>query len=131
LLVTAGIVVTAEIPASSGDEPHATFTETRHRRHSGGAAAATITACSSSSGTSAGSSASTSSSAGGRVTPSWWNNATAYPLKGVWVSAITAFHTAHLNVTIQNVPHQNEFFCHPDATYRDQPSKLKFVVGNA
>jgi hypothetical protein len=34
-------------------------------------------------------------------------------------------------VTIQNVPHQNEFFCHPDATYRDQPSKLKFVVGNA
>lgn len=58
------------------------------------AAAATIAACSSSSGTSAGSSASTSSSAGGRVTLSWWNNATAYPLKGVWVSAITAFHTA-------------------------------------
>jgi hypothetical protein len=53
------------------------------------------------------------------------------PVKGVWVSAITAFHTAYLNVTIQNVPHQNEFFSHPDATYRDQPSKLKFVVGNA
>lgn len=63
------------------------------------AAAATIAACSSSSGTSAGSSASTSSSAGGRVT-----------LKGIWVSAVTAFHTAHPNVTIQNVPHQNEFF---------------------
>jgi hypothetical protein len=78
------LVVTAEIPASSGDEPHATFTETRHRRHSGG----------------------------GRVTLSWWNNATADPLKGVWVSAITTFHTAHLNVTIQNVPHQNEFLCH-------------------
>ena len=75
------------------------------------AAAATIAACSSS-GTSAGSSASTSSSAGCRVTLSWWNNATADPLKGVWVSAITAFHTAHLNVTIQNVPHQNEFLCH-------------------
>ena len=58
------------------------------------AAAATIAARSSSSGTSAGSSASTSSSA------------------GVWVSAITAFHTAHLNVTIQNIPHQNEFLCH-------------------
>jgi hypothetical protein len=28
-----------------------------------------------------------SSSAGGRVTLSWWNNATAYPVKGVWVSA--------------------------------------------
>ena len=95
------------------------------------AAAATVAACSSSSGTSVGSSASTSSSAGGRVTLSWWNNATAYPLKGVWVSAITAFHTARLNVTMQNVPHQNEFFCHPDATYRDQPSKLKFVIGNA
>lgn len=66
------------------------------------AAAATIAACSSSSGTSAGSSSSTSSSAGARVTLSWWNNATADPLKGV-----------------------------PDATYRDQPSKLKFVVGNA
>ena len=68
-------------------------------------AMATIAACSSSSGTSAGSSASTSSSAGGRVTLSWWNNATAGPLKGVWVSAITAFHTAHLNLTIQNVSH--------------------------
>jgi raffinose/stachyose/melibiose transport system substrate-binding protein len=49
---------------------------------------------------------------GGRVTLSWWNNATADPLKGVWVSAITTFHAAHLNVTIQNVPHQNEFLCH-------------------
>ena len=74
------------------------------------AAAATIAACSSSSGTSAGSSSSTSSSAGGRVTLSWWKNATADPLKGVWVSAVTAFQTAHPNVTIQNVPHQNEFF---------------------
>jgi ABC-type glycerol-3-phosphate transport system substrate-binding protein len=73
------------------------------------AAAATIAACSSS-GTSAGSSSSTSSSAGARVTLSWWNNATADPLKGVWVSTITAFQTAHPNVTIQNVPHQNEFF---------------------
>ena len=119
MVVTAEIAVTAEIPASSGDEPHATFTETRHRRHSGGAAAATITACSSSSGTSAGSSAATSSSAGGRVTLSWWNNATAYPLRGVWASDITASHTADLNVTIQNVPQQNEFLCHPDATYHD------------
>ena len=51
---------------------------------------------------------STSSSVGGRVTLSWWNNATADPLKGVRVSAITAFYTAYLNVTIQDVPHQNE-----------------------
>jgi len=77
------------------------------------AAAATIAACSSSSGTSAGSSASTSSSVGGRVTLSWWNNATADPLKGVWVSAITAFHAAHLNVTIQNVPHQKRVLMPP------------------
>jgi ABC-type phosphate transport system substrate-binding protein len=56
------------------------------------AAAATIAACSSSSGISVGSSASTSSSAGGRVTLNWSNNATVGPLKGVWVSAITAFH---------------------------------------
>ena len=83
------------------------------------AAAATIAACSSSSGTSAGSSASTSSSAGGRVILSWWNDVTADPLKGVWGSAITAFHTARLNVTIQCVRHQNEFLCRPDATYRD------------
>lgn len=74
------------------------------------AAAATIAACSSSSGTSAGSISSTSSSAGGRVTLCWWNNPTAGPLKGIWVSAVTAFQTAHPNVTIQNVPHQNEFF---------------------
>ena len=74
------------------------------------AAAATIAACSSSSGISAGSSSSTSSSAGGRVTLSWWKNATADRLKGIWVSAVTAFHTAHPNVTIQNVLHQNEFF---------------------
>ena len=67
----------------------------------------------------------------GRVTLSWWNNATADPLKGVWASAITACHAAYLNVTIQNVPHQNEFSCHPDVTYRDQPSKLKFVTRNA
>jgi raffinose/stachyose/melibiose transport system substrate-binding protein len=73
------------------------------------AAAATIAACSSSSGTSAGSSASTSSSVGGRVILSWWNNVTADPLKGVWVSTVTAFHAAHPNVTIQNVPHQDEF----------------------
>jgi ABC-type glycerol-3-phosphate transport system substrate-binding protein len=94
------LVVTAEIPASSGDEslmrrlPKPVIVAIAVA-----AAAATIAACSSSSGTSAGSSAS-------------WNNATADPLKGVWVSAITAFHTGHLNVTIQNVPHQNEFLCH-------------------
>ena len=27
--------------------------------------------------------------------------------------------TKGTDVTIQNVPHQNEFFSHPDATYRD------------
>jgi raffinose/stachyose/melibiose transport system substrate-binding protein len=72
-------------------------------------AAATIAACSSSStSTAAGSPA--SSSAGARVTLSWWNNATSNPLKGVWDGAVTAFQVAHPNVTVQNVPHQNEFF---------------------
>lgn len=42
------------------------------------AAAATVAACSSSSGIS--------------VTLNWWNNATVGPLKGVWVSATTAYH---------------------------------------
>jgi hypothetical protein len=97
------VAPTAEIPTSSGEEPHATFTETCHRRPSGGG------------GSSHDGRVQQQQRYLGRVTLSWWNNATAYPLKGVWVSAITAFHTAHLNVTIQNVPHQNEFFCHPDA----------------
>ena len=72
-----------------------------------------IAACSSS-GTSSStprSGSSTSSSSGsGKVTLSWWNNATAQPLLGVWQSTITAFQASHPNVTIQNVPHQNEFF---------------------
>ena len=74
------------------------------------ATALTLAACGSSSSGGAGSGS--ASHSGSSVTLTWWNNATADPLKGVWVSAITAFHTAHLNVTIQNVPHQNEFLCH-------------------
>ncbi len=75
------------------------------------AAAVTIAACSSSSSsgkTSGGSSPSSSSTA--KITLTWWNNGTAQPLLGIWQDAITAFQAAHPNVTIQNVPHQNEFF---------------------
>jgi raffinose/stachyose/melibiose transport system substrate-binding protein len=71
-----------------------------------------IAACSSSSSSGH---ASTSNSTGpanssAKVTLTWWNNGSSQPLKGVWDSIVTAYHAAHPNVTIQNVPHQNEFF---------------------
>jgi raffinose/stachyose/melibiose transport system substrate-binding protein len=73
------------------------------------AVAITIAACSSSgSSTHGGSSA--SSSTGTKSILTWQNNATANPLKGVWVSTITAFQAQHSNVTIQNDPMQNELF---------------------
>jgi raffinose/stachyose/melibiose transport system substrate-binding protein len=81
------------------------------------AAALTIAACSSgtSGTTGSGNSSGNSSSAGAannsaKVTLTWWNNGSSQPLKGVWESIIASFHAAHPNVTIQNVPHQNEFF---------------------
>ncbi len=76
------------------------------------AAALTIAACSSgSSGTTgSGSNSTGSASTNAKVTLTWWNNAPAQPLKGVWDATIAAFHATHPNVTIQNIPHQNEFF---------------------
>ena len=59
-----------------------------------------------SSSTSTGSNSSTTSN----VTLTWWNNATAQPLLGVWQSIAASFHAAHPNVTIKNVPIQNEQF---------------------
>jgi raffinose/stachyose/melibiose transport system substrate-binding protein len=76
------------------------------------AVAVTIAACSSNSSstgnTKGGSSA--SSSTGTKSTLSWQNNATADPLKAIWVSAIASFQAQHPNVTIQNDPMQNELF---------------------
>ena len=72
------------------------------------AAAATVLAACSSSGSSSTSSNSTSSS--GKVTLSWWNNANTQPLLGVFTNIIKQFEAAHPNITIHNVPMQNELF---------------------
>ena len=73
------------------------------------AAALALAACSSSS-SSGSHSASGGGSKSGAVTLTWWNNATANPLKGVYLSIISSFHAMHPNITITNVPIQNEQF---------------------
>ena len=72
------------------------------------ATAATVLAACSSGGSSSTSTNSTSSS--GKVTLSWWNNANTQPLLGVFNNVIKQFEAAHPNITIQNVPMQNEEF---------------------
>jgi raffinose/stachyose/melibiose transport system substrate-binding protein len=72
------------------------------------AAAACSGGNSSSTSSSAGSTGSASSSA--KVTLSWWNNANTQPLLGVFQSIIKSFEASHPNITIQNVPMQNELF---------------------
>ena len=57
-----------------------------------------------------GSSSSGGSSANGKVTLTWWNNANIQPLLGVFNNVIKGYEAAHPNVTIQNVPMQNEQF---------------------
>jgi raffinose/stachyose/melibiose transport system substrate-binding protein len=81
-------------------------------------AVATATAAAAcSSGSSSSSPSSTSASTGGssssasstaKVTLSWWNNATNQPLLGVYQSAIKGFEASHPNITIIDVPVQNE-----------------------
>jgi raffinose/stachyose/melibiose transport system substrate-binding protein len=81
-------------------------------------AVATATAAAAcSSGSSSSSPSSTSASTGGssssasstaKVTLSWWNNATNQPLLGVYQSAIKGFEASHPNITITDVPIQNE-----------------------
>jgi raffinose/stachyose/melibiose transport system substrate-binding protein len=66
-----------------------------------------VAACSS--GGSSGSGASASGSAA-KVTLSWWNNANTQPLLGVFNNIIKTFEAAHPNITIHNVPMQNELF---------------------
>jgi raffinose/stachyose/melibiose transport system substrate-binding protein len=77
------------------------------------AAAVTLAACGSSGashGASAGASSggSTGGGSGGKVTLTWWNNATTGQLLKVWNDAARTFHSMHPNVTIRNVPIQNE-----------------------
>ena len=71
--------------------------------------ALTLAACGSSSSGGAGS-GSAANSGSGAVTLTWWNNATANPLKGVWASVASSYHAAHPNVSIQIDPIQNEQF---------------------
>jgi raffinose/stachyose/melibiose transport system substrate-binding protein len=72
------------------------------------ATAATVLAACSSGGSS--STSSNSSSSSSKVTLSWWNNANTQPLLGVFQTIIKQFETAHPNITIHNVPMQNELF---------------------
>jgi raffinose/stachyose/melibiose transport system substrate-binding protein len=69
------------------------------------AAATALAACSS-----GGSSSTSSNSTSSKVTLSWWNNANTQPLLGVFTNIIKQFEAAHPNVTIHNVPMQNELF---------------------
>jgi raffinose/stachyose/melibiose transport system substrate-binding protein len=75
-------------------------------------AAACSSGSSSSSPTSVSSSpaAGSSSSPAATVTLTWWNNANTQPLLGVFQNVITSFEASHPNITIQNVPMQNELF---------------------
>lgn len=68
-------------------------------------AATVLAACSS-----GGSSSTSSNSSSAKVTLSWWNNANTQPLLGVFTNIIKQFEAAHPNITIHNVPMQNELF---------------------
>jgi raffinose/stachyose/melibiose transport system substrate-binding protein len=72
------------------------------------ATALTLAACGSNSGGAG--SGSAANSGGGTVTLTWWHNATANPLKGVWASVAGAYHAAHPKVSFQIDPIQNEQF---------------------
>ncbi|GII76348.1 sugar ABC transporter substrate-binding protein [Sphaerisporangium rufum] len=50
------------------------------------------------------------SSGGGKVTVEWWNISTAEPLKSFWAKKVKEYQAAHPNVTIKNVPIENEAF---------------------
>src|SRR5580693_2074513 len=60
----------------------------------------------------AGSASSATSSSGAsttaKVTLTWWNNATNQPLLGIYTNAIKGFEATHPNISITNVPIQNE-----------------------
>jgi raffinose/stachyose/melibiose transport system substrate-binding protein len=71
---------------------------------SSGSSTSNSTAASSTSSSSAASSA----GAAAKVTLTWWNNATNQPLLGIYEAAIKGFEAKYPNVTITNVPVQNE-----------------------
>jgi raffinose/stachyose/melibiose transport system substrate-binding protein len=72
------------------------------------ATATAAAACSSGGSSNTGSSTSGGTSSTAKVTLSWWNNGTNQPLLGVYQSAIKGFEASHPNVTITDVPIQNE-----------------------
>jgi raffinose/stachyose/melibiose transport system substrate-binding protein len=71
---------------------------------SSASSSSTATGAASSSGATSSSSASTAA----KVTLTWWNNATNQPLLGIYESAIKGFEAQHPNISITNVPIQNE-----------------------
>jgi raffinose/stachyose/melibiose transport system substrate-binding protein len=73
------------------------------------ATALTLAACGNSS-SSGGAGSGSAPNSGSPVTLTWWNNATANPLKGVWAEVATSYHTAHPKVAFQIDPIQNEQF---------------------
>lgn len=50
------------------------------------------------------------SSGNAKVTVEWWNISTTEPLKSFWVKKVKEYQAAHPNVTIKNVPIENEAF---------------------
>jgi raffinose/stachyose/melibiose transport system substrate-binding protein len=50
------------------------------------------------------------SSANAKVTVEWWNISTTEPLKSFWVEKVKEYQAANPNVTIKNVPIENEAF---------------------
>ena len=71
-------------------------------------AAAACSSGSSSSSSAPTASSSSSASTTAKVTLTWWNNAVNQPLLGVYEAAIKGFEAKYPNVTITNVPVQNE-----------------------
>ena len=78
------------------------------------AVALAVTTATAAAACSSGGSSGTPSNGGGssasKVTLTWWNNANTQPLLGVFNGIITSFEASHPNITIQNVPMQNELF---------------------
>jgi raffinose/stachyose/melibiose transport system substrate-binding protein len=73
------------------------------------AAGALVAACgSSSSSGGSGGGPSGGGSGGSKVTLTWWNNATSGSLQQTWNQAAEEFHAKYPNVTIKNIPIQNE-----------------------
>jgi raffinose/stachyose/melibiose transport system substrate-binding protein len=57
-----------------------------------------------------GSGSGSNSSSSAPVTLTWWNNANTDPGLSFWNSVVSDFHKAHPNITVTNVPMQNEQF---------------------